>query len=60
MLLEKDGVVFKAEAYYWPTRVWSVGEQKWKPYTLQVPKPQEWADEISAYRAKEFMAPFDA
>ena len=57
MLLESGQALFKAENYNFPTEVWSVKDQVWKPYNGKVPKGVAWADEISEAAAEEFMRP---
>lgn len=58
MLIESDGAVFKADAYFWPKQVWSIRKQKWVPYKGEVPKPEGWGDIVTDEQAKEFMGPF--
>ena len=57
MLLESGQALFKAENYNFPTEVWSVKDQVWKPYKGKVPKGENWADEISEADAEEFKKP---
>ena len=53
MLLEKDGALFRASHYNFPTELWSEKQQMWVPYTGKTPKPVAWADEVSEEEAEE-------
>ena len=57
MLLESEQALFKAENYNFPTEVWSVKDQVWKPYQGSVPKPEAWGDIISEADAEELKKP---
>ncbi len=57
MIVEKDAAIFRGTVYYWPTEIWSVKEQEWKPYKGDVPKEAGWGDIITLEQAKEFMEP---
>ena len=57
MLIE-NGALFRADNYHFPTEVWSVKDQVWKPYKGKVPKPVGWGDVISEADAEEFKKPF--
>ena len=57
MLLECGQAVYRADHYNFPTELWSVKDQAWKPYTGKIPKQPAWADEISEADAEEFKRP---
>lgn len=57
MLLECDQALFRADSYYFPTEIWSVKDQSWKPYTGKTPKEPAWADEVSEAEAEELKKP---
>ena len=56
MLIE-NGALFRADNYYFPTEVWSVKDQTWKPYKGSVPKEPGWGDVISEADAEEYKKP---
>ena len=58
MLIECDGALFRAKNYNFPTELWSVNDQEWKPYTGKVPKPPAWGDVITDEQAEEFKQAF--
>ena len=54
MLIESDQALFRGDSYYFPKEVWSVKDQRWKPYNGSVPKKPGWGDIISEADAEEF------
>lgn len=58
MLIEAGGAIFKGVSVFWPEQVWSLKDQRWKPYKGDVPKEIGWGDIISPEDAAEFMEAF--
>lgn len=58
LIIENDQAIFRGQSLNWPTEIWDIGLQAWKPYKGYVPKPGYWGSVISPEQAKEFMEPF--
>jgi len=57
MYIESQQALFRAASYSWPTEIWNVAAQEWRPYTGQVPKPEGWGDIVSDAEAEEWKKP---
>lgn len=57
MLIESQQAIYRGPRFDWPTEVWSVKDQVWKPYKGSVPKEIGWGDVVTDAEASEFMRP---
>lgn len=57
MNIESQQALFRAASYYWPTEIWNVTAQEWRPYTGKVPKPEGWGDIVSDAEAEAWKKP---
>lgn len=57
MYIESQQALFRGASYAWPTEVWDVVAQAWRPYTGKVPKPDGWGDIVSDAEAEEWKKP---
>ena len=57
MYIVSDQALFRAASCYWPTEIWNVAAQEWRPYTGSVPKPEGWGDIVSDAEAEQWKKP---
>ena len=52
MYIVSEQALFRAASWYWPTEIWNVAAQEWRPYTGKVPKPEGGATSSATPRLK--------